>query len=83
MKNIIKCPICFDILNYPVECSKCGGTSCIACSHNNGNIIGDQINCALCRSKSCCKKSINTVKFLDMLKFKCKNKQHGCMVVSD
>ena len=72
MKKITECPICLDILNDPVECSKCGGTSCNACSHKNGSILGDQINCVLCRSQSCCKKSINTVKFLDMLKFKVK-----------
>ena len=76
MKDNLNCPICLDLLNSPVECTTCSGTVCKKCWQTNGNT-----SCALCRSGRECKPSLNIVKFLDLLKFTCKNKG-GCEVES-
>ena len=79
MTDVLSCPVCLDMLIDPVDCQECSGTICRKClpAYNNNND-----NCVLCRQVSVFRPSRNTVKFLDLLKFKCRFRDLGCMVES-
>jgi hypothetical protein len=77
MTDVLSCPVCLEMLIDPVDCQECSGTICRKCLPAN-----DADNCVLCRQVSIFRPSRNTVKFLDLLKFKCRFRDLGCMVES-
>ena len=77
LKDNVNCPVCLEMLVDPVDCQECSATVCRKCLSDN-----DVDNCVLCRQATSYRPSRNTIKFLDLLKFKCKFYEFGCSVES-
>ena len=74
--NILKCKICKNILLNPYDCSKCGNTFCFNCINKiKENSLSCPFNCQLFEIIP---SSFGIKKFLNQLKFECKNKSKGC-----
>lgn len=72
-----KCHLCQQLLNEPVECENCQNTVCKLCWDQN-----DSDQCSKCKTNSGYKKSKTIKKFLENLKFYCKNRDKGCTIES-
>ncbi len=67
--DLFKCNICFNIMNNPTDCEKCGHSYCLDCITN--------FNCPFeCESANIKSSSIAIKLLLNQLKFRCEN--DGC-----
>ena len=85
--QFIQCKICMNILNDPIDCICCNQTFCRSCIQNyiktnNKCPYQDFFNKNNQKKKSILENlkpsSINFSKFIQSLKFCCKNKKNGC-----
>lgn len=77
--EILKCKICFKVLDNPYDCSRCGNSFCYECINKikeNNKIC--PFNCTEFNIKS---SSFGIINILNSLKFSCSNKANGCEVI--
>jgi hypothetical protein len=67
LSDLLKCMICMNILNKPVECKNCQRAMCQKCLDN---LINKK--CPLCAKNNFSKPHLQTTHNLEKLKFKCK-----------
>ena len=74
--DLIKCKICFNILNTPFDFNQCGNSFCYTCI----NALHSQSKpCPFnCTSYSIQPSSFGITSYLSKLTFSCKNKSNGC-----
>lgn len=74
--DLIKCKICFNILNNPYDCNKCGNSFCRSCILN---LLSNNKPCPFnCTSYSIKPSSFGITSYLSKLEFTCRNKANGC-----
>ena len=74
--DLIKCKICFNILNTPFDCNQCGNSFCYSCINTlHSNNKPCPFNCT---SYSIQPSSFGITSYLSKLTFSCKNKSNGC-----
>lgn len=74
--DIIKCKICFNILNNPFDCTKCGNSFCYNCI---SNLLKNKEKCPFnCEAYDIKPSSFSITSYLSQLKFYCRNKKNGC-----
>ena len=74
--ELIKCKICFNILNNPYDCSKCGNSFCYNCI---SQLVNENKPCPFkCEQYSIKPSSFSIMSYLAKLSFTCLNKANGC-----
>lgn len=74
--ELIKCKICFNILNNPYDCTKCGNSFCYDCIQS---VLTAHKSCPFkCDDFSIKPSSLSIMSYLSKLSFTCINKANGC-----
>ena len=71
IEDLIKCPICLNILNNPYECELCGSLFCEDCIQN---WLKNKPNCPMrCQELKIKRANVNARKLLNVIELRCQN----------
>ena len=71
-EDLVKCSICFELLNIPYECETCGSLFCEACINSWINV--NHNTCPLkCKEAKITKANIHVKKLLNLIVLRCTN----------